>query len=57
MIIRGKQYTLVTKYPAAGSGSKYFGKFVFILKDSDGNYFRALGKTLTANARLIPTER
>lgn len=53
--IKGNTYTLISKKSAASSGPKYFGKYVFILKDSEGNYWRALGKTLAHNTRLIPT--
>lgn len=52
--VRGKNYTLVSKHSAASSGSKWFGKFVFILRDSEGNEYRYLGKTVTANSKLYP---
>ena len=55
--VKGRTYALVSKTSAASSGSKYFGKFVFVLRDSDGNLWRYLGKQVTANAKLYPSTR
>ena len=46
--------TVVEKRSAASSGSKFFGKYVFILSDENGNRFRGLGKTIAWNSKLIP---
>lgn len=53
--VRGKEYTLVRRTSVASSGSKFFGKYVFILRDSEGNLWRYLGKQVTANCKLYPT--
>lgn len=53
--VRGSDYRMIAKRPA-GEG-KFFGKFVFILRDVENNEFRALGKTVMHNSKIIPNNR
>lgn len=45
-------YTVVSRTNAGSAGSKWFGKYVWILDGSDGYRYQYLGKQLTKASKL-----
>lgn len=53
--VHGEQYRVTEARHAGHAGSKFFGKFVFILANcKTGEKMRAFGKSVSHNSRLIP---
>lgn len=53
-MVGGTSYRIVGKQHAGGSGSKFWGKFRFRLRNDAGEEFTAFGKNVAHNSRLTP---
>lgn len=54
VMVGGTSYRIVGKQHAGGSGSKFWGKFRFRLRNDAGEEFTAFGKNVAHNSRLTP---
>lgn len=52
--INGQPYTILSSQGLSNLGSKYFGKYRFLLQDAEGRYWQCMGVRVSHNSRLIP---
>ena len=51
--IKGQAFRIIEIRHAGANGSKFFGKFVFVVEDAEGRKFRGYGKRLAHNSNLV----